>query len=67
MPFTGDAALAPVDVTPRANKGILRILHSRTFNRPIRALIGRRFDGFMESIGLGWTLMVRAKKRVPMA
>ncbi|MBB3237381.1 class I SAM-dependent methyltransferase [Phyllobacterium endophyticum] len=50
-------------VTPRANKGILQFLHSRTFNRPIRALIGKRLDAFKESIGLGWTLMARARKK----
>ncbi|MBB3234479.1 class I SAM-dependent methyltransferase [Phyllobacterium endophyticum] len=52
-------------VTPRANKGILRILHSRTVNRPIRAFVGRRFERFVESLDLGWTLMARAKKRRP--
>jgi 2-polyprenyl-3-methyl-5-hydroxy-6-metoxy-1,4-benzoquinol methylase len=50
-------------VTPRANKGILRFLHSRTFNRPIRALIGKRLDNLKESMGLGWTLMARARKK----
>lgn len=54
-------------VTPRANKGILRFLHSRTLNRPIRALIGKRLDNFKESIGLGWTLMARAQKKAAMA
>jgi 2-polyprenyl-3-methyl-5-hydroxy-6-metoxy-1,4-benzoquinol methylase len=49
-------------VTPRANKGLLRIIHSRTFNRPIRALFGNRFDRFKESLGLGWTLMALARK-----
>jgi SAM-dependent methyltransferase len=49
-------------ITPRANKGLMRILHSRTFNRPIRALVGDRVDRFKESIGLGWTLMTLARK-----
>lgn len=51
-------------VTPRANKGILRILCSRTLNRTIRVFVGRRFERFMESLDLGWTLMARAQKRV---
>jgi SAM-dependent methyltransferase len=52
-------------VTPRANKGLMRILHSRTFNRPIRAIIGNRLDRLKESMGLGWTLMARARKTAP--
>jgi len=59
--------MEPFCVTPLANIGLLRILLSRTFNRPIRALVERRFDGFMKSIGVGWTLMARAKKRAVMA
>jgi hypothetical protein len=51
-------------VTPKANKGLLRILHSRTFNRPIRAIAGDRVDRFKEAIGLGWTLMALARKPV---
>ncbi|CAN7519414.1 class I SAM-dependent methyltransferase [Phyllobacterium sp. LjRoot231] len=51
-------------VTPKANRGFMRILNSRTFNRPIRALVGKRLDEFKESIGLGWTLMARAQKKV---
>jgi 2-polyprenyl-3-methyl-5-hydroxy-6-metoxy-1,4-benzoquinol methylase len=50
-------------VTPRANRGIMKILHSRTFNRPIRALLGNRIDGLKEAMGLGWTLMARAQKK----
>lgn len=50
-------------VTPTANKGLMRILHSRTLNRPIRALVGNRLDRLKESIGLGWTLMARARKK----
>jgi hypothetical protein len=50
-------------VTPTANKGFMRILHSRTLNRPIRALVGNRLDRLKESIGLGWTLMARARKK----
>jgi 2-polyprenyl-3-methyl-5-hydroxy-6-metoxy-1,4-benzoquinol methylase len=51
-------------ITPRANKGLMRILNSRTFNRPIRALVGDRVDRFKEAIGLGWTLMALARKPV---
>ncbi|MEK1890129.1 MAG: methyltransferase domain-containing protein [Phyllobacterium sp.] len=49
-------------VTPKANKGVMAILNSRTFNRPIRAVIGDRLDKLKESMGLGWTLMTRARK-----
>jgi 2-polyprenyl-3-methyl-5-hydroxy-6-metoxy-1,4-benzoquinol methylase len=51
-------------VTPKANKGLMRILHSRTFNLPIRAIAGDRVDRFKEAIGLGWTLMALARKPV---
>ncbi|MEO9339321.1 class I SAM-dependent methyltransferase [Mesorhizobium sp. SB112] len=50
-------------VTPRANKGIMRIINSRTFNQPIRALVGNRFDRMKEAMGLGWTLMALSRKK----
>jgi len=49
-------------ITPKANKGAMRIINSRTFNRPIRALIGQRLDKLKEAAGLGWTLMALARK-----
>lgn len=49
-------------ITPRANRGLMRVLNSWTFNRPIRALFGRRVDRWKEAMGLGWTLMARATK-----
>lgn len=52
-------------VTPRANRGLMRVLCSRTFNRPIQALIGDRFQRIMESMDLGWTLMALARKLSP--
>lgn len=52
-------------VHPQANRGLMRLLHSRTLNRPIRALAGDRVDRFKERIGLGWSLMALARK--PMA
>jgi SAM-dependent methyltransferase len=54
-------------VTPRANKGLMQILHSRTFNRPIRAIFGNSIDKLKESIGLGFTLMALARKIAPEA
>jgi 2-polyprenyl-3-methyl-5-hydroxy-6-metoxy-1,4-benzoquinol methylase len=51
-------------VTPRSNRGLMRILHSRTLNRPIRWAVGNRVDRLKEAIGLGWTLMVLARNRV---
>lgn len=50
-------------ITPKANRGLMRIINSRTFNRPVRALVGRRLDRLKEAAGLGWTLMALARKR----
>lgn len=50
-------------ITPKANKGLMRIINSRTFNRPVRALVGRRLDRLKEAAGLGWTLMALARRR----
>lgn len=50
-------------VTPIANRGLMRVLNSRTVNRPIRALIGDRLDRMKERMDLGWTLMARAQRR----
>ena len=47
-------------VVPRANRGIMRIVNSRTFNRPIRAVAGDLLDRAKEASGLGFTLMARA-------
>ncbi len=50
-------------VTPRANRGFMRLVHSRKLNAPIRALFGNRVDRLKEAVGLGWTLMVLAEKK----
>lgn len=50
-------------VTPRANRGLMRWVHSRAVNRPIRAVVGNRVDRLKEALGLGWTLMVLARRR----
>ena len=50
-------------VTPRASRGLMRLVNSRTLNRPIRAIAGDRFDRLKERLGLGWTLMALARKR----
>ena len=50
-------------ITPRSNRGLMRLVHSRTLNRPIRAVLGRRIDRLKERLGLGWTLMTLARKR----
>jgi 2-polyprenyl-3-methyl-5-hydroxy-6-metoxy-1,4-benzoquinol methylase len=49
-------------VSPRANRGIMRIVNSSKLNWPIRALMGKRLERFKERIGLGWTLMALARK-----
>jgi 2-polyprenyl-3-methyl-5-hydroxy-6-metoxy-1,4-benzoquinol methylase len=50
-------------VTCRANRGLMRWVHSRKVNWPVRALIGDRVERFKEAMGLGWTLMALARKR----
>lgn len=50
-------------VSPKANRGLLRLLNSSRLNRPIRAVVGNRVDRFKERLGLGWTLMALAHKR----
>ena len=52
-------------VTPRANRGFLRLLNSRKVNYPIRALFGDRFENLKERLGLGWTLVALARKVSP--
>ena len=48
-------------ITPRANRGVMRVVNSEKLNRPVRAVIGRRLDRVKERMGLGWTLMALAK------
>jgi 2-polyprenyl-3-methyl-5-hydroxy-6-metoxy-1,4-benzoquinol methylase len=48
-------------ITPRANRGFMRVVNSEKLNRPVRAVIGRRLDRVKERMGLGWTLMALAK------
>jgi 2-polyprenyl-3-methyl-5-hydroxy-6-metoxy-1,4-benzoquinol methylase len=50
-------------VTPRANRGIMRLVNSRKVNRPIRAIVGDRIEKIKEEMGLGWTLMTLACRR----
>lgn len=44
-------------VSPKANKGLMRIINSRKVNLPLRMLFGSRIERLKESLGLGWTLM----------
>jgi len=50
-------------VTCRANRGLMRLIHSRKVNWPVRALVGDRLERLKEAMGLGWTLMALARKR----
>jgi hypothetical protein len=50
-------------VTCRANRGLMRWVHSHKVNWPVRALVGGRVERFKEAMGLGWTLMALARKR----
>lgn len=51
-------------VTPLANRGIMRWINSRKLNRPVKSLFGDRIEHLKEAMGLGWTLMVLARKPV---
>jgi len=53
-------------ITPRGNRGIMRVINSRKLNWPVRALVGDRLEKLKEAVGLGWTLMALALKRVPL-
>lgn len=50
-------------VTPRANRGFMRIVNSRKLNRPVRMVLGDSVERIKERLGLGWTLMARARRR----
>lgn len=51
-------------ITPAGDTGILRLINSRKVGRLIGALIGAStWQAAREALGIGWTLMVRAKKR----
>lgn len=50
-------------VTPRANRGVMRLVSSRTANRLARSLVGDRMEALMERRWLGWTLMALARRR----
>lgn len=59
----GDYAVEELfSVSPKANKGVMRLINSRTLNRPVRLLVGDRFERLKERLGLGWTLMALARK-----
>lgn len=49
-------------VTPKANRGVMRLINSRKLNQPIRAVVGDRVERLKEAMGLGWTLMALARK-----
>lgn len=50
-------------MTPIAGKGLWRLVAGRIVRGVIRRLIGRVYDRSLERLGLGWTLMVLARKR----
>lgn len=52
-------------VTPRANRGVWRLVNSRVLNAPVRWVVGDALERFKERRGWGWTLMARARKRGP--
>jgi 2-polyprenyl-3-methyl-5-hydroxy-6-metoxy-1,4-benzoquinol methylase len=50
-------------VSPKANKGFMRLVYSHKLNWPVRAIFGNRIERLKEAMGLGWTLMVRAQRK----
>jgi len=50
-------------ITPAASKGPLRLVAGRRTKRIIRAALGRSLEHALAKAGLGWTLMVLARKR----
>ncbi|HEX8900663.1 class I SAM-dependent methyltransferase [Vitreimonas sp.] len=50
-------------ITPVASKGPLRLVAGRKMKRLIRAVVGRSLERALAKAGLGWTLMVLARKR----
>jgi 2-polyprenyl-3-methyl-5-hydroxy-6-metoxy-1,4-benzoquinol methylase len=49
-------------VYPKANRGFMRAVNSTKLNYPVRAIFGNRVERLKEAMGLGWTLMVLARK-----
>jgi 2-polyprenyl-3-methyl-5-hydroxy-6-metoxy-1,4-benzoquinol methylase len=49
-------------VSPRANRGLMRLVNSYKLNCILRALFGNKVERLKERLGLGWTLMVWAQK-----
>ena len=50
-------------ITPKADHGPMRWVNSPKLNTPVRALCGQSLERLKERIGLGWTLMAKARKR----
>ncbi|PSJ57627.1 hypothetical protein C7I85_21955 [Mesorhizobium soli] len=50
-------------VSPRVNRGVMRLVNSHKLNWLIRTLMGNTVDRLKERMGLGWTLMALARKR----
>lgn len=49
-------------VTPRADRGVMRVMASRKLQRAVRPLVGDRLERSLEHLGLGWTLMAIARR-----
>ncbi|MBR0679043.1 class I SAM-dependent methyltransferase [Roseomonas eburnea] len=50
-------------VTPRADRGLLRIANSYKLNRMARLVAGDGFERLKERCGLGWTIMALGRRR----
>lgn len=49
-------------ITPRADRGVMRIITSRKLQRAVRPIVGDRLERSLEHLGLGWTLMTLARR-----
>lgn len=49
-------------VSPRANKGLMRLVNSYKLNLAVQAIFGKRIECLKEAMGLGWTLMALARR-----
>ncbi|EHK52505.1 methyltransferase domain-containing protein, partial [Allomesorhizobium alhagi] len=49
-------------VSPKANRGFMRLVNSEKLNRPLKAIFGDRIERLKEAMGLGWTLMALARR-----
>ncbi|MGD9967296.1 MAG: class I SAM-dependent methyltransferase [Hyphomonadaceae bacterium] len=52
-----------LQISPRADRGVLRLIAGRQARRLMRIVSGRSLERVIAAAGLGWTLMALAQKR----